>query len=192
MLDASGFDLTNYTVTYDKGNMDISKAALTFVVDNKTKTYGDVNPTLTGSFDSAGFKNSDSITVDSTTGAVSAVSLNSNGTTVEALSAASGLVYDGSAITSTSKPGVHTDVLGASGFDLTNYTVNYDKGNMEVTNLPIPAEPPYQTAVRLPYTWGGQRTVQDTSSILFLRVISNGINVGGDRLIADDILKYEI
>jgi len=67
-----------------------------------------------------------------------------------------------------------------------------DGGSYKITSLPIPAEPPYQTAVRLPYTWGGQRTVQDTSSILFLRVISNGINVGGDRLIADDILKYEI
>ena len=57
---------------------------------------------------------------------------------------------------------------------------------------PISAERPYQTAVRLPYTWGGQRTVQDMSNILFLKVISNGINVGGDRFIADDLLKYEI
>ena len=38
---------TNYNITYTNGSLAIGKAALTVTADNKTKVYGDTNPTLT-------------------------------------------------------------------------------------------------------------------------------------------------
>src|SRR5439155_326930 len=40
--------LGNYNVTYSTANFTIDKAALTFTAADKTKVYGDANPTLTG------------------------------------------------------------------------------------------------------------------------------------------------
>ena len=138
-LGASGLDLTNYKVNYVAGDMTVNKADLTFVADSKTKTYGDANPVLTGHFDTTtnGFKNGDTVTVDSTTGAVTAVSLNDNGTTVTNVSAAGNLAYDGSAITKKTNVGIYNDVLSASGLDLTNYKVNYVTGDMTVNKADL-------------------------------------------------------
>jgi len=139
VLSASGLDLTNYKVNYVAGDMTVNKAQLTFVVDSKTKTYGDTNPALTGSFDTTtnGFKNGDTVTMNSTTGAVSAVNLNDNGTTVTNVSAAGSLSYDGSAITTKTNAGKYTDVLNASGLDLTNYKVSYVAGDMTVNKADL-------------------------------------------------------
>jgi len=139
VLSAKGLDLTNYKVNYVAGDMTVNKADLTFVVNDSSKTYGDANKTLTGYFDTTanGFKNGDSITVDSTTGAVTAVNLNDNGTTVTNVSAAGSLSYDGSGITAKTNAGTYTDVLNASGLDLTNYKVNYVAGDMTVNKAQL-------------------------------------------------------
>ena len=132
--------LSNYSIsTVNKGDMTVNKADLTFVVNDSSKTYGDANKTLTGYFDTTanGFKNGDSITVDSTTGAVTAVNLNDNGAAITNVSAAGSLAYDGSGITAKTNAGTYTDVLNASGLDLTNYKVNYVAGDMTVNKAQL-------------------------------------------------------
>jgi gliding motility-associated-like protein len=51
----SGGTATNYTFNYFPGVLTITKATVTAVADNKAKTYGDLNPTLTVSY--IGLKN---------------------------------------------------------------------------------------------------------------------------------------
>jgi hypothetical protein len=53
--------LTNYDVTKTNGTLTIGKAALTVTADNKSKTYGDANPSLTPSY--TGWKNADTASV---------------------------------------------------------------------------------------------------------------------------------
>ena len=53
----SGGDATNYTLTLADGVMTVNKATLTVTADNKVKSYGDFNPTLT--FVIAGFIGTD-------------------------------------------------------------------------------------------------------------------------------------
>jgi len=132
--------MNNYSIaTVNKGDMTVNKADLTFVVNDSSKTYGDANKTLTGYFDTTtnSFKNGDTVTMDSTTGGVSAVSLNDNGTTVTNVSAAGSLAYDGSAITTKTNAGKYTDVLNASGLDLKNYKVDYVTGDMTVNKAQL-------------------------------------------------------
>ncbi|WP_304437900.1 MBG domain-containing protein, partial [Terrabacter sp. Root181] len=56
-----------YQVTLVNGSLTITKAPLTITADDKTRTYGDANPTFTGSI--LGLKNGDGITASYTTGA---------------------------------------------------------------------------------------------------------------------------
>jgi hypothetical protein len=57
----SGGTDNNYTINRVNGTLTISKAPLTATADAKTKTYGDVNPTLTFSY--TGFRGSDNASV---------------------------------------------------------------------------------------------------------------------------------
>lgn len=41
----------NYNITFNKGTLTVGQKALTVIVDNKTKVYGDANPELTVSYD---------------------------------------------------------------------------------------------------------------------------------------------
>jgi hypothetical protein len=62
-----GSKLGNYSVTAPDGALTVTKAPLTVTPANKQKTYGDANPTLTGSI--TGVKNSDNITASYATAA---------------------------------------------------------------------------------------------------------------------------
>ena len=300
-ITASGLDLTNYDVVYNQNNLTINKALLTYTVDDMTKTYGQ-DPVYTGTYD--GLKGSaDTTTLGSLTpditgaGQTSSVgsydlsadfvdiignfsnydlSTNTGKLTITpadlyytadgvrdygveakvndftytptegvSVSAEASAINDGklkswdsssannlSTLEGFAKNGTDALILytlDGSGnktlisevtnvkFDSNNNIVGYELvdgsftradntnqlgslnynwifkgGSYQINTLPIPVDPPYQTAVRIPSTWGGNRTVQDTTSILFLQVISNGINVSGDRLLADDLLKYQI
>jgi hypothetical protein len=64
---ASGTGLSNYSITYVDGTLTINKATLTVTADNKSKTYGDANPTLT--YTITGYKNSENATSAGITGA---------------------------------------------------------------------------------------------------------------------------
>jgi hypothetical protein len=55
----------NYQLTFVGANLTIGKAALTVKADDKTKTYGEANPTFTGTL--TGVKNGDSITANYST-----------------------------------------------------------------------------------------------------------------------------
>lgn len=61
----SGQTSGNYAITFTKGVLSVTKAPLTIVAANKTKVYGQANPTLTGTI--TGIKNSDGITASYTT-----------------------------------------------------------------------------------------------------------------------------
>lgn len=55
----NGFLLENYHISYVPGNIIVRPAPLTITADNKTKTFGAINPVLTVSY--AGFVNNESI-----------------------------------------------------------------------------------------------------------------------------------
>ncbi|WP_193323708.1 MBG domain-containing protein [Marinifilum sp. N1E240] len=59
LITVSGGVALNYNITYVNGTLDISKAELTVTSDDKSKTYGDVNPSFTKSY--SGFVNGDDI-----------------------------------------------------------------------------------------------------------------------------------
>jgi len=63
----SGLTSNNYSISFEKGTLIITKAALTIVADNATKVYGDENPKFTGTL--TGVKNSDAIMVNYTSAA---------------------------------------------------------------------------------------------------------------------------
>ncbi len=77
-INASGGVDNNYTFTYVAGTLTINQATLTVTADDKSKTYGDANPTFTVSY--SGFQDGDSESVldaaptaNSTTDATSSV-----------------------------------------------------------------------------------------------------------------------
>src|SRR5207237_263594 len=53
----SGLTSANYTITYANGTLTITPAPLSVTADNKTKVYGQANPTFTVSY--SGFVNGD-------------------------------------------------------------------------------------------------------------------------------------
>src|SRR5205085_2599949 len=55
-----GAKLGNYSVTTNNGTLSIMPAALSVTADNKSRTYGAANPTLTGTL--TGVQNGDNIT----------------------------------------------------------------------------------------------------------------------------------
>ncbi|MFQ6603639.1 beta strand repeat-containing protein, partial [Flavobacterium sp. C3NV] len=59
-ITASGAVSDNYDFTYVNGNLIITKSLLTITADDKTKVYGEANPTLTASY--SGFVNGDTAT----------------------------------------------------------------------------------------------------------------------------------
>ncbi len=61
--------LSNYTVTTVNGTLAVIKAHLTVTADNKTRIYGDANPTLTATI--TGFKNDEALANSGVTGAAS-------------------------------------------------------------------------------------------------------------------------
>ncbi len=57
----NGLTSGNYTITFNPGNLTISRAALSITADPKTKTYGAADPTFTVTY--AGFVNSETAAV---------------------------------------------------------------------------------------------------------------------------------
>jgi hypothetical protein len=105
----SGLTSTNYTITFVNGTLTITPAALTVTADNKTKVYGQANPTFTASY----------------TGFV-------NGDTVSALSGS--LSFSTPATTSSS---AGTYAIMPSGLTATNYTITFVNGTLTITPAPL-------------------------------------------------------
>ncbi len=64
---ATGSGLGNYSISYTNGTLTVDKAPLTITAADKSRTYGDVNPALTGTI--SGIKNGDAITASYSTSA---------------------------------------------------------------------------------------------------------------------------
>ena len=103
-----GTGLENYTITYDPGQLSVTKAPLTVTADDRTKTYGDAVTFAGTEFTPKGLVNSD--TVASVT-----------------------LTSAGAAATATVK-GSPYDILAsdAVGTGLGNYTITYHAGKLSV------------------------------------------------------------
>ena len=97
----TGADKDNYTLVNVSG--DIDKATLTVTANNKSREYGDANPTFDG--DISGFKNS------------------------ETASVVSGLSYSS---TATAQSDVGSYDITASGATATNYAFEYEAGDLTV------------------------------------------------------------
>jgi len=104
---ATGGTLTasNYTITYNKGNITVAKAALTITASNQTKTQGAVNPTLSVSY--SGFVNSETNSVLTT--------------------------QPTATTTATTSSPVGTYPITASGAAAANYIISYVAGTLTVT-----------------------------------------------------------
>ena len=96
---------SNYTISYVAGTLTITKAALTVTADDRTKTYGSANPSLTVSY--SGFANGDTAASLSTPASAS------------------------TAATAASIVGTYPITVG--GAVSPNYTVTYANGTLTVT-----------------------------------------------------------
>ena len=106
---AIGFGLSNYTITYEDGELTVGAKGLTITADNKTKTYGESVSFAEDEFTEDGLVNDDSVT---------AVTLTSDG-----------------ALASATVNGSPYDIVasGATGSGLSNYSITYVNGELTVT-----------------------------------------------------------
>ncbi|MEN6543983.1 MBG domain-containing protein, partial [Parvibaculum sp.] len=87
---AAGTGLSNYTVNYVDGTFSVGQRAITVTADDKSKTYGDVNPALTWQVTSGNLVNGDTLTGDLTTAALQFSNVGSYDITKGTLADASG------------------------------------------------------------------------------------------------------
>ena len=106
-ITASGYTSSNYTISYVDGNFEITQAALTVTADDKSKVYGEADPSLTVNY--SGFVNGDDATA--------------LGGTLDVSRAAG--------------EDVGNYVITASGYASSNYTISYLDGNFEITQATL-------------------------------------------------------
>lgn len=118
--DAGDYEITasitneNYELTVNKGTLSVTKAPLTAMVENKTKTYGSENPSFTMLL--AGFKNG-----DTTPGFTTQPTYKT---------------------TATKTSGVGEYVISASGAKATNYEIsNYQSGKLTIKKAQLTISP---------------------------------------------------
>ncbi|WP_186758759.1 MBG domain-containing protein, partial [Echinicola salinicaeni] len=102
-ITVSGYTSGNYTISYVDGSFEITQAALTVTADDKSKVYGDTEPSLTVSY--SGFVNGDDET-------------------------ALGGTLD---VSRTAGEDVGNYTITASGYTSGNYTISYVDGNFAIT-----------------------------------------------------------
>ncbi len=107
-ITASGAANPNYNISYAPGTLTIDKAPLTIAADNKSKTYGAVNPALTATF--TGLKNGENDSV------VSGLSL---------------------ATTAATGSGAGNYAITASGASAANYSISYGAGTLTIGKAPL-------------------------------------------------------
>jgi hypothetical protein len=100
---------SNYVITYYGANLNITPAPLTITADNKNKTYGDVNPTLTATY--TGWVNGDGVSSFTTPPAI--------------------------ATTATAASAVGNYPITVSGAVNPNYTITYVAGNLAVSQATL-------------------------------------------------------
>ncbi len=120
-ITASGAAGSNYTISYLPGSLTVTPAALTVIVNNQTKGYGEVLPVLTASY--SGFVNGDT--------SASLTTLPALSTTATASSHVSGNPY----------------AITASGAVDSDYSFTYLPGTLTVTPVALTITAVYQTKV---------------------------------------------
>ena len=105
---AAGSGLSNYTITYDPGQLTVNPAALTITASSSSKTYGQTSTFAGTEFTTSGLVNGDSVNL---------VSLSSPGAAATAQVAGSPYAISAS---------------NALGSGLSNYTISYDPGQLTV------------------------------------------------------------
>ncbi|WP_413208177.1 MBG domain-containing protein, partial [Rhodospirillum sp. A1_3_36] len=86
---------SNYTLSYTPGTLTVNKRAITVTADNKSRAYGDANPTLTYSITSGSMVSGESLSGDITTTATTASAVGTYDITQGSLAASSNysLIY---------------------------------------------------------------------------------------------------
>jgi autotransporter-associated beta strand protein len=102
---------SNYAITFTNGALTIGRATLTVTADNKSKTYGDANPSLT--YTITGYKNS------------------------ETSSVLTGAPTISTAATTGSNVGSYTITSAANNLAATNYQFSYVNGSLTINRKPI-------------------------------------------------------
>jgi len=117
---ASGgtFTASNYSISYNNGNMIVSPAPLTVTVNDVSKTYG---ATLTGASGSTAFTSSGL----------------QNGETIGSVTIAYGTGSAASAATGTYTSSVTASAATGGTFSANNYTISYVQGNITVTGATL-------------------------------------------------------
>ncbi len=106
---AAGSGLSNYTITYAKGSLTVSPAALVITANNKTKTYGALE-----TFGATAFTETGLVTANGDT--VTGVTETSTGAPVSAPVGSDPIIAS-----------------GATGSGLSNYTITYANGSLTVS-----------------------------------------------------------
>lgn len=115
-LTGGTFNSSNYAITYANGLLTVNKAPLTITANSFTKTYGDTITLIGNEFSTSGLKNSETTSTATltTTGAVATAPYSSTPYSV-----------------------TPSAVLGANGFNTSNYTITYVNGGINVSKAPL-------------------------------------------------------
>ncbi|MEC8787268.1 MAG: MBG domain-containing protein, partial [Pseudomonadota bacterium] len=165
---ASGSGLSNYTISYVSGTLDVNPADLTITADNQVKTYGDTFNFTGSEFSTSGLLNSDS---------VSSVTLTSTG----APNTANVGSYD-------------IDASSASGSGLSNYNISYVSGTLDVNpaDLTITANNDSKVYDAVGYTGGNGVVYSGFVNGEDDSVLSGTLAFGGDSQGATNVGSYTI
>jgi len=148
----SGGSDNNYAFSYVNGTLSITQAVLTATADNKSKVYGDANPTLTISY--SGFKGTD------------------NSTVLDVPPTAS------TTATTSSSVGPYT-ITPAGGND-NNYSLSYVNGTLAIGKAPLTASADNKSKVygqavpALTISYSGFKGADDATVIDVLPAIATG------------------
>jgi parallel beta-helix repeat protein len=130
---ASGLTSTNYTISYNGGNLTVTPAPLTITASGISRVYGAADPALGVTY--SGFVNGETSSVLGGT-----------------------LSVADSDAASTTGVGNYAGAISASGLTSTNYTIGYVAGNLTVTPAPLTI-----TTSSVTKTYGQTTTFTNTS-----------------------------
>jgi filamentous hemagglutinin family protein len=105
--------ISNYSITYNTANLTINKATLTVTADNKSRVYGDVNPSLT--YTITGYQNSENATSAGVTGTANISTTALQGSNV----------------------GTYAITAAANNLAAANYQFSYVDGTLTVNRRPV-------------------------------------------------------
>lgn len=145
----------NYSFSFINGKLIITKAVLTITADNKSRTYGDANPTFTASY--SGFKNGENLATSGVTGVPSLTT----------------------AATAASPVGLYTTTAAVGSLAANNYSFTFVNGSLTVNTRALLITANNQTKVLgATFTFAGNEFVSsglvNSDSVTSVTLISAG------------------